>query len=267
VTALEERAARLRGARRDEAEELVHRARHVLKREPTDVRAALYAQALELDPRNKNALYQVGFLELREQQFAAGFRAMVPAVRDAPWLRSRECVEAMEELGKVGRGVTGGRSPLGPLMRELGPAGSSRDRAVRGFVGHALVEFELQGDYLEDALLDLRLHLEDDPGDVHALAIAGFLELRAGHPAEAEESLDVALEAAPDVGTFHFYRALIAAARGASTDVVGRCLQRAVSLGHPAIYDLRPYPELTARRSDVAAAQRAGLLLPGTAPR
>ena len=48
---------------------------------------------------------------------------------------------------------------------------------------------------------------------------------------------------------------------------VGRCLQRAVSIGHPAIYDLRPHPELPARRSDVAAAQRAGLLLPGTAPR
>ncbi|MCO5166702.1 MAG: serine/threonine protein kinase [Planctomycetes bacterium] len=242
-------AARLRGARRAEADALTLRARHELKRAPLPERQALLAQALELDPLHARARFYRGHFELTRERALVGFRGFIEGLAADPAILAEEVTELLADLGTFGRGVAGGASNLQHLLRDLGDEATGRpgDDLLRGLICAAMVEYEELTEVLERGVRELTTALARDPGEALAYVLRGFLHLRAGRLVEAERDLEVAREAAPRCGNVHLYEGLLLAARDAPDEEVLERLARARQARYPpAKFEAARYRELAA---------------------
>jgi tetratricopeptide (TPR) repeat protein len=110
---------------------------------------------------------------------------------------------------------------------------------------HGLVEWE------EIAARDLDRLLRDDPANVAARTMRGFIYLRAGLYPQAERELRIAEEEAPDCATVAFYQCLLHGARGERAKALAK-IEVVRTLGYPPWRDQSwlkiHYPEMEALR-------------------
>ncbi|RMG12859.1 MAG: serine/threonine protein kinase [Planctomycetota bacterium] len=149
--------------------------------------------------------------------------------------------------GKLGT-MFGGSSRLKDMLGLVPREGALALRA-RAMLQVAQVEYDAEEEALLPALGAVDEVLEVRPSDVVATTLRGFLNVRLGRLAQAEQDLAWALEAAEGCGPVVFYQALLAGARREPLARLRALLLRAAALKHKAFvqadfsFDL--YPELS----------------------
>jgi len=243
AAAVRTRLERLEGARREEALALLQELRDRGELEAERIRTGC-RRVLELDPLQAWAWVYLGRARFFLGEPVAGLSDCTVGLSRAPYL-----------LGHLFRSLIGLKSTtLGDAASVTGrlpelPARTRGERLTRALVRTFAVELEGAGaETLAAARADAEAVLAEDPGELVAWQLLGFLEVRSGRLHRAERALAVAADAMPEAALVAFYRALLAAARGAPAAEVGAGIDRAVRRGfahaRERVWDAELYPEL-----------------------